>query len=143
MRSLRILVRAALLLAIIVAAGFFEFYSFTQHTCLECRATRTERRILGIPFRHITYDAYSTSVIAHDPSHQHHWKWWGSIHTMNSFVCGRQHPIWQIPISVQAKYSQLVPASELRLALEAIDSPDRKTADAAINRVYERVTDSQ
>jgi hypothetical protein len=135
-----------LLLASIAAASIFDVYSFTQYSCLECRATLTKRRICGVPIQRVSYDAYSTEVLARDPSHQHQWRWCGSIHSdslvSDTFSCGRQHPIWQLPISVHAKYAQLVPPAELHQALQAIESADRKTGQAAVKRVWEQVLNS-
>jgi len=58
-------------------------------------------------------------------------------------ACGRQHPIWRLPISVQAEYSHLVSPTALTRSLEIIDSKDQKAADAEVDRVYEQVLDSQ
>jgi len=136
-----------LLIAILAAGCFFDVYSITRYTCLECRATLTKRRILGIPIQNITQDSYSDSILAQNPSHEHQWRWCGSEHSHSlatvTFSCGRQHPIWQLPVPIQARYSQLVSAAELHAALRAIDSPDRKAAEAEVNRVYEQVLDSR
>jgi hypothetical protein len=132
-------------LALLVAATYER--SDSSYTCLGCRATQTKSRIFGIRSEKITTNSYSESVVAHDPSHQHQWRWCGSAHTASLFsemhACGRQHPIWQLPVSIQERYSKLVSESELHDALKAIDSPSRETAESAVNRVYERVLDSQ
>jgi len=135
------------LVAIIAAACYFDVYSFTQYSCLECRATLTKRRICGISFQRVAQDPYSTAVLTRNPSHQHQWCWCGSQRSYSlvtvTYSCGHQHPIWELSVSVQAQYSRLAPASELQEALRAIDSPDRKTAEVAVNQVYERVLDSR
>jgi hypothetical protein len=150
MRNPKMIVVAIVALVFIVAAHFFEI-SDTQYSCLECRATLTKQKIGGIHFQHVSQhvslDSYSTSFLAHDPTHQHHWRWCGSTHsrslTSESCARGRRHPIWMIPVSVQSEYSLLVPSSELHRSLQAIDSPDRKTADAAAKQVWECVLESQ
>jgi hypothetical protein len=145
--SRKSIVIAASLLVIVAAACFFDVYIFTLYSCLECRATLTKCRIYGIPFQQVSFDSYSTSVLQHDPSHVHQWRPCGCDHRYSLFTityaCGRPHPIWHLTVPIQARYSQLVPASELHDTLREIDSPDRKTAEAAVVRVYERVADSQ
>ena len=132
-------------LVLILAATYERGES--SYTCLECRATQTKSRIFGMRSEKITTNSYSESVAAHDSSHQHQWRWCGSAHTTSLFsemhACGRQHPIWQLPVPIQERYSKLVSESELHDALKAIDSPNRETAESAVNRVYERVLDSQ
>jgi hypothetical protein len=132
-------------LALIVAATYSR--SETSYTCLDCRATLTKRRICGIPSEEITPNKYSEFVLAHNSSHQHKWCWCGSEHTYTlssvSFGCGRQHPIWQLPVSIQERYSQLVSESELHDTLRVIDSSNREAAESAVNQAYERVLDAQ
>src|SRR5436309_15231029 len=99
--------------------GFVLFCSVVIHTstartCLECRATLRERRVFGIPVDSIEQNAYSASVLAQEPNHIHHWRWCGSKHS-HTFIggeglgCGRRHPIWGLPVQVQAEYAHLVP----------------------------------
>ena len=147
MRSRKAIVIVASLIASVAAACFFDVYSTTAYSCLECRATLTKRRICGIPFQWAEPNSYSQAVLSNNPAHQHQWRWCGTTlsYSLTSFArgCGRQHPIWQLPVPVQAEYSHLVPASELRETLDAIDSPNRKVAEATVNKVYERVLDSR
>jgi hypothetical protein len=148
MSKRKVIVIVALLLGIVAAASFFNVYSTTAYSCLECRATLTKRRICGVPFQWAEQNSYSQAVISSSPAaHQHQWRWCGTTlsYSLTSFArsCGRQHSIWHLPIPIQAEYSHLVPASELHEMLQAIDSPDRKVAEATVNRVYERVLDSR
>jgi hypothetical protein len=147
MNSRTAIIVAASLLAIVAAAVFFDFYSRTEYTCLECRATLTKRQICGLPFQRISHNSYSTSFLAGTSMHQHVWRWCGTRYARSLFTqtraCGRRHPIWDLPVTVQAKYSQIVPASELDETLQAIDSPDREKAEAVVTKVFERVLDSR
>ena len=146
MRRRKIIIIVSALLAI-AAACFFDVYRTTVYSCLECRATLTKSRICVITFQHTANDSYSKSFLAGFPSHQHQWCWCGSEQSYSlssvTYAWGPRHPIWGLPVSVQAEYSQLVPASELQQTLQAIDSPDRNTAEARVNKVYERVSDSR
>lgn len=135
-------------LASIAAAGwFFGGRSITRYTCLECRAVLTKCRVCGFPFQDVTPNSYSESVLAHNSSHQHQWRWSGSEKTYTLFSaargCGQQHPIWQLPVSVQERYSHLVSEAELQGTLKAIDSSDRETAESIIQKIHERVLESQ
>ena len=134
-------------LALLAVASIVTTTSFTQYTCLQCRATLFKRQILSIPFEYISKNQYSDLFQKDNPSHHHKWCWWGSVHSGSlisySMACGRQHPIWRLPISVQAEYSHLVSPTALTRSLEIIDSKDQKAADAEVDRVYEQVLDSQ
>ena len=147
MRSWKAITILATLLAIVAVASFFDVYSTTNYTCLECRAELTQRRICGVPFRRVSHHSYSTTFLAGNPSHEHLWRWSGTRHAHSLFTqslaCGRRHPIWSLPVIIQAEYSKLVPASELEETLQAIDAPDREKAEAAVSKAFERVLDSR
>ena len=136
----------SLLVILVAAACFFDVYITTAYSCLECRARRDVRRICGISFASISYDSDSAAMFARAPSHQHQWRWCGSTtkYSLLSEVhaCGRGHPIWMLQASFQNRYAQLVSASEFQNALQAIDSPDTRTATAAVIRIGERVIES-
>lgn len=146
MRSRRT-ITAIIFLPVALAVAYTGTYTTTQYTCLECRATLEKRWVLGIPFQWVTQNSYSTKVLAHNPRHQHHWCWCGTdlsyCHTSFVRACGRQHPIWQIPVSVQADYARIVSPTELHKTLQTIDSTDRAAAEAAVQHVYETVLDSR
>jgi hypothetical protein len=124
----------------------FGVYSKTQFSCLECRATLERGWIVGIPFQSIVPNFYSQSILSHDPAHQHRWRWCGSTQSYTwistVYSCGRSHPIWQLPISIQEDYAHLVPANELENTLKAIDSRDREIAEATVKHVYTTVFNS-
>ncbi|MHA3775705.1 hypothetical protein ACXR0O_29675 [Verrucomicrobiota bacterium sgz303538] len=134
-------------LAIIGLASFFDIYAYSADTCLECRATREKRWICGIPLQWIAPNSYSRAVLASEPRHQHQWRYCGSRHSYSlvsvSYACGRQHPIWLLPVEVQAEYARLVSPAELHDALHAIDIADPRAADEAVNHIYEKVLDSR
>jgi hypothetical protein len=130
-----------------VSACFFPSYSVTKYTCLECRATLAKRWIYGLLWEHISYDADSRLLLARAPLHQHQWCWCGSKQSYSfggeTIACGRSHPVWNLPVSIQAKYAGMVPPVEFRKVLEAVDSPDRETTNAAIERVCARVNEDK
>ena len=123
-------------------------YDHTAWTCVYCRTMKSQTTKLGIARTRIYDSEFTPWYRAHFPAHEHVWAWCGSKDTYTAsgepyiFRCGRQHPIWGLHVSIQAEYSRLVPPSELHEVLQAIDSPDRKAAEAAVRRVYERVLDS-
>ena len=143
---MRFLKTAAIFGTLILIVAVTYEHGESRYTCLECRATQTKSRICGIRSESISTNSYSESIVAHDPSHQHQWRWSGSAHTSSLFsemhACGRQHPIWQLPVSIQERYSHLVSESEMTDALKAIDSANRDAAESAVKQVYERVLDS-
>jgi hypothetical protein len=147
MSSRTAIITAAALLAMLVATLFLDVYSTTEFTCLECRANLTKKRIYGVPISRITRHPYTTTYLASEPNHKHSWCWCGTRHSWSLLrvtrACGRRHPIWSLPIDIQAEYSRLVPASEMDATLRDIDSSDREKANAAADRAFERVINSR
>lgn len=145
MRSRTIII--LVFLGMVIAIACFGVYTTTQYSCLECRATLQKRWVLGVPFQWITQNSYSETVLAHDSAHQHQWRWCGSDISSSLMMFarswGKQHPIWMLPVSVQAEYARLVSPSELHKTLQKIDSTDRAAAEATVWHVYEMVLDSR
>lgn len=146
MRSRRTIITISVL-GIIAAIAVFGFYTTTQYSCLECRATLENRWVLGVPSHWVTQNSYSEHVLSQNSAHQHQWRWCGTdlSYSLTSFIraCGRRHPIWQLPVSVQADYARLVSPGELHKTLQTIDSADGATAEATVQRVYETVLNSR
>lgn len=136
-----------LVVATCVLIASFARYDSTRFTCLECRATLENRSIVGIPIQWICQNSYSTLVLADNDSHMHEWRWCGTniTYSLSSYTrgSGRQHPIWKLPIKIQAEYAGLVPASELKASLEEIDSEDDDVAEIAVQEIYETVLNAR
>lgn len=127
-----------------VAASFSDYYRVARYTCMECRATLTDQHIFGLHLPWISHTADSRALLARYPGHEHHWCYGGSRQSYSltavCLACGRAHPIWRLPIDVQARYARLVPPAELQQTLQDLDTAaDRPTAAAITERIYKRV----
>jgi hypothetical protein len=71
-------IMVASLFTVVVAAAIFNVYSTTEYTCLECRATLSERHVCGIPLSRISRHPYTTAYLAANPAHLHSWRWCGN-----------------------------------------------------------------
>ncbi|CAN5803309.1 hypothetical protein BH09VER1_BH09VER1_49600 [soil metagenome] len=140
---------AIVVIILLGLAGYFFSYSVTQYTSLECRALQTQRRICEVPLIGVALNDYSRSYLAKHPAHEHHWCWCGSTQTYAltsmTMACGKSHPIWRVPVDVQASYAKMVSPEVLQRQLAVIDSRDRKTGEAAAENLFEEVlqADSQ
>ena len=149
MRIIRFLVWAFVALCCMEAAAeyFGPGYALmvTRHTCLECRATRTTRRYVGVSFNEISLTDCSSYILSHNPNHQHQWRCCGTNHGYSllseSRGCGGSHPIYQLSAGIQMKYAKLVSPEEYKNALDVIDSRDSEAARNMVLRIYEKVFD--
>ncbi len=141
------IVTAVILLGAVIAVACFSSYNTAQYSCLECRATLEKCCFFGIPFHSVTHNAYSQAILSHAPAHQHQWRWCGTklSYSLVSVTrgCGKRHPIWRLPVSVQADYARLVSPTDLHKTLQRIDSTDCTVAEAEVQHVYATVLNSR
>lgn len=135
-----------IVLGAILTAACFVTYSTTQYTCLECRALRTTRGLNHLSFSSFSLSDYSQAYLASHPTHLHHWCWCGSTQTYSltstTWACGKQHPIWSLPVDVQARFATMVSPEEFQRQLNAIDSADRNVGSAAAEKIFTQVLDA-
>ena len=147
MKRKRIQFFTILVILVILGGSFFDYFSETKYSCLECRTELSKRHVFGIPMNRMTTNAYSEEYLIAHRSHQHRWCWSGSTISNSFFTTarghGRRHPIWSLPPELQAKYATLVSPSELNDSLQIIDSEDRKAAEQRVNHMIENVLDAR
>ncbi|NOX99386.1 MAG: hypothetical protein GXP30_06610 [Verrucomicrobia bacterium] len=134
------------ILALFLSSIIWGVSDKTEYSCLECRAHKLEKHYVGIPVSRISNFKYTEEYLKHHPSHEHQWRWCGTIlsYSLSSFTrgCGRPHPIWSLPVEVHAQYAAVVSEAELSESLSIIDTDDRVKSHEEINRIYEVIDDN-
>lgn len=127
---------------VVVVGGLFApltVHTRTHHTCVLCRARRTDHASFGFEWRTAGTNAFSEWHAANRPAHEHVWERSSCTRGSNAFgqptswECRPIHPIGELPPDIELAFAKLTDGATLTALLQDVVSPDRETQRRAVD----------
>ena len=113
------------------------------HTCLLCRAERTDHKLFGISWQALRDTEFTGWHRSHQPAHEHSWQrcscWRGrNIFGQSiSWTCGPIHPIGRLQPKAQREFAEKADAAILSAFYKGILSTNQEAQKQAVAMAWD------